>query len=84
MAERKKVEFQLYSSMTKQKEVFRPKEEGQVGMYVCGVTAYDYSHIGHARAYVAFDVLYRLDCIVFFLKIFMIFLGKCYMKLGVF
>ncbi|CAI9096160.1 OLC1v1032244C2 [Oldenlandia corymbosa var. corymbosa] len=59
MAEPSKVEFQLYNSMTKQKEIFRPKEEGKVGMYVCGVTAYDYSHIGHARAYVSFDVLYR-------------------------
>ncbi|GAB4840317.1 hypothetical protein Ancab_021084 [Ancistrocladus abbreviatus] len=52
-------EFVLYSSLTKQKEVFKPKIPGKVGMYVCGVTAYDYSHIGHARAYVAFDVLYR-------------------------
>jgi cysteinyl-tRNA synthetase len=33
--------------------------EGKVGIYVCGVTPYDFSHIGHARAYVAFDVLYR-------------------------
>ncbi|KAL3510757.1 hypothetical protein ACH5RR_030158 [Cinchona calisaya] len=55
----KKPEFQLYNTMTKQKEIFRTKEEGKVGMYVCGVTAYDFSHIGHARAYVAFDVLYR-------------------------
>ncbi|KAI5661442.1 hypothetical protein M9H77_20765 [Catharanthus roseus] len=54
-----KREFMLYNSMTKQKEVFKPKEQGKVKMYVCGVTAYDYSHIGHARAYVAFDVLYR-------------------------
>ncbi|CAA2967762.1 cysteine--tRNA ligase 2, cytoplasmic [Olea europaea subsp. europaea] len=52
-------EFQLYNSMTKQKEVFRPRVERKVGMYVCGVTSYDLSHIGHARAYVAFDVLYR-------------------------
>ncbi|KAI3926054.1 hypothetical protein MKW98_028190 [Papaver atlanticum] len=52
-------EFQLYNSMTKQKEIFVPKEPGKVGMYVCGVTAYDLSHIGHARAYIAFDVLYR-------------------------
>ncbi|KAL2546162.1 Cysteinyl-tRNA synthetase [Forsythia ovata] len=52
-------EFQLYNSMTKQKEVFRPRVEGKVGMYICGVTSYDFSHIGHARAYVAFDVLYR-------------------------
>ncbi|KAG8382875.1 hypothetical protein BUALT_Bualt05G0124800 [Buddleja alternifolia] len=52
-------EFQVYNTMTKQKEIFTPKEEGKVGMYVCGVTSYDLSHIGHARAYVAFDVLYR-------------------------
>ncbi|GFS32846.1 cysteinyl-tRNA synthetase, class Ia family protein [Actinidia rufa] len=55
----KEQEFQLYNTMTKQKETFKPKEEGKVGMYICGVTAYDLSHIGHARAYVAFDVLYR-------------------------
>ncbi|CAA0839814.1 Cysteinyl-tRNA synthetase- class Ia family protein [Striga hermonthica] len=52
-------EFQVYNSMTKQKETFKPRVEGKVGMYVCGVTSYDLSHIGHARAYVAFDVLYR-------------------------
>ncbi|XP_051146084.1 cysteine--tRNA ligase 2, cytoplasmic-like isoform X2 [Andrographis paniculata] len=52
-------EFQVYNSLTKQKEIFRPLVEGKVGMYVCGVTSYDLSHIGHARAYVAFDVLYR-------------------------
>eukprot|EP00897_Mesotaenium_endlicherianum_P005064 jgi/Mesen1/4586/ME000232S03856 len=49
----------LYNTMTRQKEVFKPKVEGRVSMYVCGVTAYDYSHIGHARVYVAFDVLFR-------------------------
>ncbi|KZV17478.1 cysteine--tRNA ligase-like [Dorcoceras hygrometricum] len=54
-----KLKFQLYNSLSKQKEVFKPKIEGKVGMYVCGVTSYDFSHIGHARAYVAFDVLYR-------------------------
>ncbi|KAK2972916.1 hypothetical protein RJ640_026668 [Escallonia rubra] len=52
-------ELKVYNSMTRQKEVFRPKVAGKVGMYVCGVTAYDFSHIGHARAYVAFDVLFR-------------------------
>ncbi|KAF2287247.1 hypothetical protein GH714_039438 [Hevea brasiliensis] len=41
------------------KELFKPKVDGKVGMYVCGVTAYDLSHIGHARVYVTFDVLYR-------------------------
>ncbi|KAF4351777.1 hypothetical protein G4B88_030138, partial [Cannabis sativa] len=49
----------LYNTMSRKKEVFRPKVEGMVGMYVCGVTAYDLSHIGHARVYVTFDVLYR-------------------------
>ncbi|GBG89557.1 hypothetical protein CBR_g49346 [Chara braunii] len=57
--EGERVEFRLFNTMTKQKDVFVPKVEGKVGMYVCGVTAYDYSHIGHARVYVAFDVLYR-------------------------
>ncbi|KAL0396770.1 UNVERIFIED_CONTAM: Cysteine--tRNA ligase CPS1, chloroplastic/mitochondrial [Sesamum calycinum] len=55
----KRPEFQVYNSMTKQKEIFKPIVEGKVGMYICGVTSYDLSHIGHARAYVAFDVLYR-------------------------
>ncbi|RZC55051.1 hypothetical protein C5167_013906 [Papaver somniferum] len=53
-------EFQLYNSMSKQKEIFVPKEPGKVGMYMCGVTAYDLSHIGHARAYIVFDVLHSL------------------------
>lgn len=51
--------LQLYNTMTKQKEVFRSGVPGEVSMYVCGVTPYDYSHIGHARAYVCFDVVYR-------------------------
>lgn len=45
--------------MSRKKELFKPKVEGKVGMYVCGVTAYDLSHIGHARVYVTFDVLLR-------------------------
>ncbi|CAL9045638.1 unnamed protein product [Musa banksii] len=49
----------LFNSMSKQKEVFKTRVEGQVSMYVCGITPYDFSHIGHARAYVAFDILYR-------------------------
>ncbi|XWS13197.1 hypothetical protein CRYUN_Cryun36dG0016800 [Craigia yunnanensis] len=52
-------ELWLHNTMSKKKEVFKPKVEGKVGMYVCGVTAYDLSHIGHARVYVTFDVLYR-------------------------
>ncbi|KAM5567763.1 cysteine--tRNA ligase 2, cytoplasmic [Rosa sericea] len=52
-------EFRVYNSMTQQKEVFKPNVPGEVSMYVCGVTAYDFSHIGHARAAVNFDVLFR-------------------------
>ncbi|CAL0300302.1 unnamed protein product [Lupinus luteus] len=52
-------ELKIYNSMTNEKEIFKPKEPGKVSMYVCGVTAYDYSHIGHARAAVSFDILLR-------------------------
>ncbi|XP_043699656.1 cysteine--tRNA ligase, chloroplastic/mitochondrial isoform X1 [Telopea speciosissima] len=52
-------ELWLHNTMTRQKELFKPKIPGKVGMYVCGVTTYDLSHIGHARVYVTFDVLYR-------------------------
>uniref|UniRef100_A0A803R789 cysteine--tRNA ligase n=1 Tax=Cannabis sativa TaxID=3483 RepID=A0A803R789_CANSA len=54
-----KEELRVYNSMTQQKEIFKPKVSGKVGMYVCGVTAYDLSHLGHARAAINFDVLYR-------------------------
>ncbi|CDY36747.1 BnaA03g11390D [Brassica napus] len=53
------MELKLYSTYTQQKEVFRPINPGKVGLYVCGITAYDFSHIGHGRAAVPFDVLYR-------------------------
>lgn len=52
-------ELWLHNTMSRKKEPFKPKVEGKVGMYVCGVTAYDLSHIGHARVYVTFDVLLR-------------------------
>ncbi|KAL6212037.1 hypothetical protein ACLB2K_017260 [Fragaria x ananassa] len=48
-------ELWLHNTMSRKKELFKPKVEGRVGMYVCGVTAYDLSHIGHARVYVTFD-----------------------------
>ncbi|XP_018632467.1 cysteine--tRNA ligase, chloroplastic/mitochondrial isoform X2 [Nicotiana tomentosiformis] len=54
-----KQQLWLHNTMSKQRELFIPKVPGKVGMYVCGVTAYDLSHIGHARVYVSFDVLYR-------------------------
>lgn len=49
----------LYNSMTKQKEIFTPIRDNEVQMYVCGMTVYDYCHIGHARTVVAFDVVNR-------------------------
>ncbi|KAG5034203.1 hypothetical protein AAZX31_04G063500 [Glycine max] len=52
-------EVWLHNTMSRTKELFKPKVESKVGMYVCGVTAYDLSHIGHARVYVNFDLLYR-------------------------
>lgn len=51
--------MQLYSSLTRSKKPFVPMQDKKVGLYVCGITVYDYCHIGHARTVVAFDVLYR-------------------------
>lgn len=51
--------LKLFNSLSKQKEEFSPLTPGQVKLYVCGVTTYDYCHIGHARTYVAFDVVVR-------------------------
>ena len=51
--------FQIHNSETRRKETFQPIEPGKVRMYVCGMTVYDYCHIGHARVLVVFDVLYR-------------------------
>ena len=51
--------LQVYNSLTRRKEAFEPLVAGQVGMYVCGVTVYDYCHVGHARVMVVFDVIYR-------------------------
>ncbi|MBK8327105.1 MAG: cysteine--tRNA ligase [Moraxellaceae bacterium] len=49
----------IFNTETRQKEVFRPLREGKVDMYVCGMTVYDYCHIGHARVLVSFDVITR-------------------------
>lgn len=51
--------LRIYNTKTGEKIPFVPLKEGQVGMYVCGVTTYNYCHIGHARAAVVFDVVYR-------------------------
>ncbi|MEH6648437.1 MAG: cysteine--tRNA ligase [Motiliproteus sp.] len=51
--------LQIYNTLTRQKEVFTPIEPGKIRMYVCGMTVYDYCHLGHARVLVAFDVITR-------------------------
>ena len=49
----------IYSTLTREQRPFEPIEPGRVRMYVCGVTVYDYCHIGHGRTFVAFDVVRR-------------------------
>ena len=51
--------LQIYNTLTRRKETFTPIEAGKVRMYVCGMTVYDYCHLGHARVMVAFDVVAR-------------------------
>jgi len=51
--------LRVYNTLSGEKEIFIPLVAGKAGMYVCGVTVYDYCHIGHARANVVFDVIYR-------------------------
>lgn len=51
--------LQIYNTLTRQKEYFRPLHEGHVGMYVCGPTVYGDAHLGHARPAITFDLLYR-------------------------
>lgn len=51
--------LQIYNTLTRQKEIFKPIHPGKISMYVCGITVYDYCHIGHARTSIAFDVMAR-------------------------
>lgn len=51
--------IQIYNSLTRKKEPFIPINPEQIKMYVCGMTVYDYCHIGHARSLVAFDMINR-------------------------
>ena len=51
--------LKIYNSITKQKEEFKPITPGKVGLYVCGMTVYDFCHIGHARVMVNFDYVVR-------------------------
>ncbi|MDW8068356.1 MAG: cysteine--tRNA ligase [Anaerolineae bacterium] len=51
--------LKVYNYLNRQKEVFKPLERGRVHMYVCGPTVYDHAHLGHAKLYVAMDVVVR-------------------------
>ncbi len=51
--------LRIYNSLTRSKETFQPIIPGQIRMYVCGMTVYDYCHIGHARVLVVFDTVVR-------------------------
>ena len=51
--------LQIYNTLSRNKEFFRPIHEGHVGMYVCGPTVYGDAHLGHARPAITFDILFR-------------------------
>lgn len=59
LCDRDALMLQIYNTLTRQKEVFKPLVPNKISMYVCGITVYDYCHIGHARVLVAFDVITR-------------------------
>jgi cysteinyl-tRNA synthetase len=52
-------QLKIYNTLARDKQLFVPMEPGKVRMYVCGITVYDYCHIGHARMTVVFDLIYR-------------------------
>lgn len=52
-------QFVIYNTISRKKEVFEPLVPGKAGLYVCGPTVYSNSHLGHARAYITFDLLFR-------------------------
>lgn len=51
--------LKIYNTLTRKKETFEPLTPGKIKMYVCGITVYDECHLGHARAAIVFDVVYR-------------------------
>ena len=51
--------LQIYNTLSRTKEPFRTVEPGKVRLYVCGMTVYDFCHLGHARMLVSFDVIQR-------------------------
>jgi cysteinyl-tRNA synthetase len=55
----KSMTLKIYNTLTRRKEEFRPLRQENIGVYVCGITAYDFCHIGHARSAVVFDIIIR-------------------------
>ena len=51
--------IKVYNTLTRKKELFKPRQGNRVKLFVCGPTVYDNSHIGHARTYISFDVIAR-------------------------
>ena len=51
--------LQIYNTLTKQKEAFQPISPEHIKLYVCGMTVYDYCHIGHGRVFITFDMIVR-------------------------
>jgi len=51
--------LRIFNTMSGQIEEFKPLHDKQVGLYVCGPTVYDWAHLGHARTYIAFDIIVR-------------------------
>ncbi|MDD5699767.1 MAG: cysteine--tRNA ligase [Candidatus Nanoarchaeia archaeon] len=51
--------LKIYNTLTRKKEIFEPREDKKINMFVCGPTVYDYSHLGHAKTYIQFDVIAR-------------------------
>ncbi len=51
--------LQIYNTLNREKAIFKPRQPGMVGLYVCGITVYDLSHMGHARTYLSFDIMVR-------------------------
>jgi cysteinyl-tRNA synthetase len=52
-------QLNIYNTLAREKQPFVPIEPGKVRMYVCGMTVYDYCHVGHARVMVVFDMVHR-------------------------
>jgi len=51
--------LKLYNTLTRKKEIFKTRKDKKVNLFVCGITSYDFSHIGHARTYIVFDMIVK-------------------------